>query len=190
MDYNMDAFIAGFMGVFAFTSLICVALYLIAAFARYRYLGIRSYDKTWMAFIPIANIWAVVEATYGKQEKINIYGWDAPAVVLKLWPIVTYVLAIVINVIPILGNALSILLTVLNVAVYVMIFRDMMENLENPQETVLSVIAVIFRIVSDIMILSTTGKFDPGDQDWQTDNRVLGSQTIMNGPLSFLNNVK
>ncbi len=190
MDQDFDAFIAGFMGIFAFTSVICLAFYLIAAFARYRYLRIRSYDKAWMAFIPIANIWAVVEATYGKQEKINIYGWDAPAIVLKLWPMVIYVLAIVINVIPVLGNALSVLLRVLNIAVFVMIFRDMMENLENPQDTVISIIAVIIHLVGDIMILSITGRFNPGEQDWQTDNRVLGSQTMMNGPLSFLNGNK
>ncbi len=190
MDSNMDGFIAALMGMFGIISLIGVAFYLVAAFARYRYLSIRSYDKAWMAFIPIANIWAVVEATYGKQEKINIYGWDAPAVVLKLWPMVIYVLAIVINVIPILGNALSILLSVLNIAVFVMIFRDMMENLETPQDIFISVVAVIIHIVGDIMILSTTGKFNPGDQDWQTDNRVLGSQTLVDGPLSFMNKVK
>ena len=187
MDWSMDGFLMAVSGVFAMASVIALALYLVASFARYRYLKIRSYEMAWMAFIPIANIWALVEATYGRRERINLYGWDAPSTVLKLWPIVTYVLAIVINVIPLIGNILSILLSVLNIAVLVMIFKDMMEILEKPQENVVAVLAVIFHIVSDIMVISAAGSFEPGQQDWQTENRVLSSQTVIDGPLSFLN---
>ena len=187
MDWSMDGYLMALSGAFIIAGIVSLALYFVAAFARYRYLRIRSYENAWMAFIPIANIWALVEATYGKRERINIYGWDAPAIVLKLWPMVTYVLALVINVIPVIGNILSLALSVLNIAVLVMIFRDMMENLEKPQEAVIAVIAVIVHIVSDIMILSATGDFEPGQQDWQRDERALGSQTSVGGPLSFLN---
>ena len=188
MDFdNWGVVLAAMTGVFIVVSIIALALYLISAFARYKYLKIRSYENAWMAFIPIANIWAIVEATYGRKEKIIIYGWEAPAIVLKLWPIVTYALALIINIIPIIGNILSMLLFVLNVAVMAMIFKDMMEQLNRPQEMVMAVIAVVFHIVSDIMILSATGSFQPGQQDWQTDNRELNSQTVMDGPLSFLN---
>ncbi len=168
-------------------SLIGLILYLIASIARYRYLKIRSYENAWLAFIPIANIWAVVEATYGNREKINIYGWEAPAIVLKLWPIVTYVLALVINVIPLIGSVLSILLYILDIAVLAMIFKDIMEQLDKPQETVTAVIVVIFRVIADILILSAASRFQNGEQDYRTDNRILGSQANIGGPLSFLN---
>ena len=188
MDFDdMSVLIAAMAGVFIVVMLIVLALYLIGAIARYRYLKIRSYENAWMAFIPIANIWAIVEATYGRREKVNIYGWDAPIIVLKLWPIVSYALAIIINVIPVLGRVLSLVLYVLNIAVMAMIFRDMMEVLDRPQEMVTAVIAVIFHIVSDIMILGATGKFRAGEQDWATDVRELGSQISTDGPLSFLN---
>ena len=187
MDRYFDEYLMAMTGVFATISVIGLALYLVASFARYKYLRIRSYENAWMAFIPIANIWALVEATYGKSDRINIYGWDAPAIVLKLWPMVTYVIAIVINVIPFIGNVLSLLLSVLNIAVLVMIFKDMMEHLEKPQETVMAVIAVIFRIVSDIMIISACGSFEPEAQNWQEDTRIPSSQTTIGGPLSFLN---
>ena len=187
MDWSIDGYLMAISVVFAIAAIIGIALYLVASFARYRYLRIRSYERAWMAFIPIANIWALAEATYGRKERINIYGWDAPAIVLKLWPMAAYVLALVINVIPVIGGVLSILLTVLNIAVLVMIFKDMMEILEKPQENVVAVLAVVFHIVSDIMIISATGSFEPGQQDWQTESRVLGSQTVMGGPLSFLN---
>ena len=187
MDWSTDGFLMAISGVFAIASVTGLALYLVASYARYRYLRIRSYERAWMAFIPIANIWALVEATYGRRERINIYGWDAPAMVLKLWPMVAYVIAAVISMIPVVGSIVSILITILNIAVLVMIFKDMMENLEKPQDNVIAVVAVIFHIVSDIMIISASGSFDPGQQNWQTDSRVLGSQTVMNGPLSFLN---
>ena len=187
MDWSMDGYLMALSGVFTIAGIVSLAMYFVASFARYRYLRIRSYENAWMAFIPIANVWALVEATYGRRERINIYGWDAPALVLKLWPMVTYVLALVINVIPLIGSILSLLLSVLNIAVLVMIFKDMMENLERPQETVIAVIAVVIHIVSDIMLINATGSFEPGQQDWQRDERALGSQTAIGGPLSFLN---
>ena len=188
MDFSdLNGFLAAIAGVFAIASVIALALFLIGSIARYKYLKIRSYENAWFAFIPIANIWAIVEAVYGKRERINIYGWEAPAIVLKLWPIVTYVLALIINVIPAIGSVLSLFLYILNIAVLVMIFRDMMEQLDRPQEMVTAVIAIVFHIVSDIMILSATSSFQPGQQDWQTDNRELNSQTVIDGPLSFLN---
>ena len=88
MDRYFDGILAAMAGMIVFASIVSLVLYFIAAFARYKYLRIRSYENAWMAFVPIVNIWAIVEATYGKKERINIYGWDAPAVVLKLWPIV------------------------------------------------------------------------------------------------------
>jgi nitrate reductase gamma subunit len=191
MDYSdisdLGVVLAAMAGVFVVLSVIALALFLIGCIARYKYLKIRSYENAWLAFIPIANIWAIVEATYGSREKINIYGWDAPAIVLKLWPIVSYALALVINIIPMIGSILSMLLYVLNIAVMVMIFRDVMEQMDKPQEMVTGVIAVIFRIVAHIMMISASSRFQPGQQDWKTDNRELNSQTVTDGPLSFLN---
>ena len=78
MDFdNWGVIIAAMTGVFVVVSIIVLALYLISAFARYKYLKIRSYENAWFAFIPIANIWSIVEATYGRREKVIIYGWEA-----------------------------------------------------------------------------------------------------------------
>ncbi len=132
------------MGIaFVVMGIIMLILYLVGAISSFKYLQVRRYENSWMAFIPIVNIWALVEATYGKDEKIVIYGWQAPALVLKLWPIVTYILAMVINVVPVVGSGLSILLTILDVAILLMIYKDMMERLENPQDGFGAVIAVV-----------------------------------------------
>ncbi len=190
MDDEMLGLLIAMTGIFVVAGIIVLVLYLIDAIARFIYLKVRNYDNAWMAFIPIVNLWASVEATYGDSETVNIYGWDAPAIVAKLWPVVTYILSGVINVIPALGQALSLILYVLNIAVLVMIFRDMMERLEYPQEGPLAIIAVVIPIVSSIMLLTTVGKFAAGSQDYRNDDRVLSSQAQTGGPLSFLNGNK
>ncbi len=174
----------GFIAVFF---IIWLVFYLIDAIARYRYLKVRSYENAWMAFIPIVNIWASVEATYGDPEKINIYGWNAPAIVMKLWPVVCYILSMLINFLPIAGSILSLILSVLNIIVLIMLFKDMMERLDNPQDGFMAVIAVIIPVISSAVIIDGTRKFNDGDQNWKEDSRVLKSQTETNGPLSFMN---
>lgn len=191
MDTNNITAIFAVLGtVIAISAVIVIIFYLVGAIASYKYLQVRSYENSWMAFIPIVNIWALVEATYGTDETINVYGWDAPAVVLKLWSVVTYILALMINVIPVIGNALSLLLSILNIAILLMIYKDMMERLENPQEGFGAVIAVIIHIIADIKVIGATGRFSPGQQNWHEDNRVLSSQTVTGGPLSFMNRQK
>lgn len=187
---NEDVRVLAVMGtVFSVIGVISFIFYLVGAISRFKYLRVRSYSGSVLAFVPIANIWAIVEATYGPVDKINLYGWYAPAIVLKLWTIVSYVLALVINVIPGIGNALSLLLTILNVAIQVMIYRDMMERLDSPQpkEGFGPIVAVIIHIIADIMVLRAARDFRPGDQDWKSDYRPLYSQTITGGPLSSLN---
>ena len=187
---DMDGFLTAMIGVFAVAAVIAFIFYVVGAIASFKYLKVRSYENSWMAFIPIVNIWALVEATYGTDETVNIYGWDAPSIVLKLWSIVMSVLAMVISMVPAFGSALSTLLTILNVAVLLMIYKDMMERLESPQDGFGAVIAVIIHIIADIKVIGAAGRFQPGQQDWRNDNRVLTSQTVTGGPLSFLNGNK
>ena len=184
------AFLAAMGIVLAIVAVIAIIFYVVGAIASFKYLKVRSYENSWMAFIPIVNIWALVEATYGTDETINIYGWDAPAIVLKLWSIVTYALALIINMLPIVGSALSMLLTILNVAVLLMIYKDMMERLESSDDGFGAIVAVIIHIIADIKIIGAAGRFQPGQQNWREDNRVLHSQTVVGGPLSFLNGNK
>ncbi|WP_022764174.1 hypothetical protein [Butyrivibrio sp. XPD2006] len=183
-DMAVLAALGGFLMVLF---LILIALYLVDAIARYKYLKVRNYPNPWMGFIPIANVYACVEATYGPVNYINLYGWRAPAVLLKLWGIVTYVLTVVCNQIPYVGGFLSLVVTIINIAVLVQIFRDMMERLDDPQTVGFAVLANIISIIASIKLLTTAGNRAPGSQDWQTDPRVLESQKVIDGPLSFMN---
>ena len=51
-DYAVLAAMGGFIVVLL---LISLALYLVDAFARYKYLKVRKYQNAWMGFIPFAN---------------------------------------------------------------------------------------------------------------------------------------
>ena len=181
------AVLAALGGFFLFLILILIALYLVDAIARSKYLKVRNYTNAWMGFIPVANIYACVEATYGPVNYINLYGWRAPSVVLKLWTVITYALSFVVSYIPFVGSILSIALTVLNVAVLVQIFKDEMERLEEPQTTGFAVLANIISIIAGIKLLTASGKFVPGSQNWTMDQRILTSQTVLDGPLRFMN---
>ena len=188
MDYDdLGVVLGAFAIVIAVMTVIALIFYIIGAISSYKYLKVRSYENAWMAFIPIINIYALVEATYGQGDKINIYGWEAPAIILKLWPVVTYVLALVINVVPVIGSALSMLLTILNIAVLLLIYKDMMERLESPDDGFGAIVAVVIHIIADIKVLGAAGRFQPGQQNWRADDRVLASQAAIGGPLSFLN---
>ena len=186
-----DSQVLTVLGGFAvFFLIIGLVLYLLDAISTFKYLKVRGYESSWMAFIPFVNVWATVEATYGKVDKIKVYGWNAPAVVIKLWALVTIVLAGIATMIPSIGSVLSTVIYILNVAVLVQIYQDTMERLEKPQEIVPAVIAILIAIISDIMILGAAGKFQNGQIDYSTDERVLQSQIKEGGLLSFLNSGK
>ena len=186
-DSEALAFFAALGGLILFIGIIGFAFYAVDAIARYKYLKVRGYQNAWMGIIPFANIWATVEATYGNVEKVRVYGWDAPSIVVKLWPVITCGLSAICTRIPGIGGTLSTVIAILNIAVMVQIFRDSMERLDDPQSTGFSILAVVIGIIGSIKLLSGAGKFLPGSKDYMTDSNVLASQSAESGTLSFLN---
>ena len=65
--------------------------------------------------------------------------------------------------------------------------KDMLERLDDPQTLGFAVLANIISIIASIKLLTTAGSRVPGSQDWQADPRVLESQKVIDGPLSFMN---
>ena len=183
-EYAVFAALGGFLVVLF---IIAVAVYLVDAIGRYKYLKVRNYQNAWMGFIPFANIYACVEATYGPCNLINLYGWRAPASILKLWAVIVAVLTYVVNLIPHVGSVLALVVTVLNIAFLVQLFKDMLERLDDPQTTGFAILANIITIIASIKLLASSSAHAPASQDWQTDARVLTSQQTLDGPLSFLN---
>ncbi len=187
MEYNALSFFYAVWGMMAILMVVILGVFIFDAFARYKYLKVLGYERSWLAFIPIANIFATVEATYGKQEKINIYGWKAPAIILKLWGVAVAVAILVLGRIPFLGRLIVLAMQIVNIAVIVQLYRDMMERLYCPQDVAESVIAVIIRFVSSIKVISTAKKYDAGEIDYRKEERELSSQKTSDGLLSFMN---
>ena len=187
MDSEVFAFYTIIRGIMGLMAALILALYLLDAVSRYKYLKVRGYEKSILAFIPFANIWASVEATYGKGDKINIYGWKAPALILKLWGVVFYALTVAVSGIPVVGRLIGLALLVANVAVMAQLYADMMERLDEPQERLASVVAVIINFVASYKLIRAAGRFKAGQQSYRDDDRTLRSQGTADGPLSFVN---
>lgn len=183
-DVNWGAVIGILAAVGLVAFIIVLALYLVDAIARFKYLKVRNYDNAWMAFIPIANIYSTVEATYGNEEKINIYGLWLPSILIKLYPLVLGVAATILVNIPLIGGIIGTLVYVAQIALGVMILRDMMERLRKDIAVGLAIVACIIPIVASIIILSSCSDMSDGQYDYMNDSRILNSQADMNGPLS------
>ena len=187
MDSEIFAFYAIIRGIMVLMAVLVLALYLFDAVSRYKYFKVRGYEKSILAFIPFANIWASVEATYGKTDKVNIYGWKAPALIVKLWGVVFYALTVAVSGIPVVGRLIGLALLVANVAVMAQLYADMMERLDEPQERLVSVVAVIINFAASYKLIRAAGRFQVGQQSYRDDDRILRSQSTADGPLSFVN---
>ncbi len=187
----MDSDLSRVIGVLAAFGLVItvvvLAFYLIDAIARFKYLKVRGYANSWMAFIPIANTYSTVEATYGNPEKISLYGLLLPSVLVKLYPLVISVAAGVFAYIPYVGSIASTLISVITIAIGVQIFRDMMLRLDKETSIGLAVVANIIPLVLPIMLMVACKGMADGQYDYAADTRELPSQTDTNGPLSGLN---
>lgn len=182
-DTNFPLWAGSFAMIGMVLGIIASIVYLINAFAQYRYLRIRNYEHPWMAFIPIADCYALVEATYGKVDEINVLGLGLrlPAVIVKLYPLVCTFATVVLSAIPFIGSAGATIVFVAQVALGVMILQDVMLRLNREISTGFAVFARIIAIVSPFIILSGCSGLANGQYDYQRDDRILASQTVGNG---------
>ena len=164
------------------TSIICLALYLIDAIGKYKYLKVRNYPNAWFAFIPFLNTYGTVEATYGNVENIKVLGIKLPAIVVKLYPVILAVIGGITAKIDPISSICSFVISVLTIALGVVIFKDIMERIECPVSTGFAILANIITIVGSIKLLADTGRLQPGQFDYMTDTRILASQAGSQGP--------
>ena len=155
--------------------IIVLVLYLVDAIARFKYLKIRGYVNAWMAFIPILNVYACVDATYGNVEKISVFGISLPAMIVKLYPLIISVLAGIISRIPNVGG-ISSALSIVSLAVGIAVFIDMQERLQQEVSLGFAILANIIAVIAPIKLLISCKGLNPGAFDYTTDQRVLKSQ--------------
>lgn len=179
-----DQEMAGLVTIFAtfgiFLAIICLVLYIIDAIARFRYLKVRAYKSAWMAFIPLLNIYACVDATYGSADKINIFGVSCPAMVVKLYPIILSVITGITSRISAISSIGSTITFIISIIFGVIVYKDMLERIGQEISIGFSVLCNIISIVGSIKLLSATKGLQDGQYDYNTDLRVLHSQSGTN----------
>ena len=175
-DGELFAFMGAFaiVGVIAF--IIVVAIYLVDAIGRFKYLKARNYQNAWFAFIPFLSNYGVVEATYGKVEKVKIWGVELPIIVVELYPLIIAVLSGITSRINYIGGVCGTVLSVVSILISIAVFKDIMERIERPVTTGFAVLANIIAIVGAIKLLIDASSTTPGQYDYTTDTRVLQSQ--------------
>lgn len=174
------------MGIFATFGLallvIALVFYIVDVIARFKYLKVRNYPNAWMAIIPILNVYATIEATYGKVDKIKLFGIELPSMCVKLFPIIISVVTSIASRIPTAGNFISSACAILGAAVSIVIYRDVIARLGKEISIGFSVIANIISIIGSIYLISACKGIAPGEYDYMTDTRPLPSQEGITPP--------
>ncbi|MCR5402301.1 MAG: hypothetical protein K6E91_00565 [Butyrivibrio sp.] len=175
------------LGLFAVLGSMLVVLiiiglifYIVDAIARVKYLRIRGYKASWMAFIPILNIYASVDATYGNVEKINLYGVSLPAIVVKLYPLIFSVITAIVTRIPAISSIGTTIVYICEVIIGIMILKDMLERIGTDISIAFSVLANVIPIIGSIKLLTSCKGLKDCQFDYTTDLRVLQSQSGIN----------
>ncbi len=172
--------IATFGAVFAVISLI---VYILDAIGTFRYLKVRGYANAWLGFIPIVNIYATVDATYGNVDKISLYGLQLPAIIVKLYPLILGGLSAVFMNIPFIQGIAGIVIFVAQTAIMVMVLKDMMYRIGQEISTGFAILAVVITVIGAIKIISACKGLRDGEYDYTMDSGTLDSQDG-SGPLS------
>ncbi len=175
-DQEAGALLAVMGSFFLVILIIGFIFYLVDAIARFKYLRIRNYSKAWLAFIPIFGIYATVEATYGKVDKIRVFGVDCPANVIKLYPIAISAITGIASRIQSISTPVSTICGIISIALGVVVLRDTLARLDKNVSVGFCVLANIIGIIGSITLLGACKPFAPGQLDYMTDTRVLPSQ--------------
>ena len=176
-ELNDMAVFGALMSVIAVLGVIAIIFYLIDAIGRYKYLKVRNYSSPVLAFIPIANIYATVEATYGTVEKIKLYGVEFPSFVVKLFPLITSAVAGALSRIPGIGTQVSSILGIVTIGFMAALFMDVMKCIKKDVSLPFAVIASFISIVGSIMLLVSCKDLQSGQYDYREDKEPLPSQT-------------
>lgn len=100
----------GVAGIFLFLLVVVgIGCYLLMAFGIQKMLKTLHYDKTWMAWIPLANLFAIAQVASRGQDEMKIFNFQLPTVVMGLWWIVYFVLGRIPHVGTLLATACQVI---------------------------------------------------------------------------------
>ena len=140
------------VGLMLFMLVLAVAIYVVNALATMKALKALGYDKSWMAWIPFANYYALADVICKDKDSIRIVNsFDVPANLFKFWWVLLFVAAFI----PKIGGLLSETVLVLFLGTNFIKIFALYDRKSESEEQVLGYISGAFPIVAAIKFLVT-----------------------------------
>jgi hypothetical protein len=139
------------LGAFSLlTVLIFIAAYVVTSFGYYKALKRLGYQNAWLAWIPIANLYALADVAANGEESINVIGTlEVPAMVYKLW----WLAMLVFYFVPVIGWLLTIIFRIIFLGDVFMRLFARIDNVTRQEEQVLGYIAGFIPFVAVVKFI-------------------------------------
>jgi len=163
-NYAQYLFIAGVV-----VGILILASYLIGVAALYRFFLVRNYQHKWMAFFPVANVYGLVEATYGTHESINLFGKDIPSIFIKFHPIILTVFGGICTQVPFIGGVIEILCSIAIYVIATIIYLKQFEIIQKPISIPFAIVCNLIPVVGHINLFIKCRGIANGKYDYSVD---------------------
>ena len=134
---------------------IVLAVYVLSSLAHMKALKALGYDKAWMAWIPLAQYYALADVAAGNQESVTLFGSvSVPAILYKFW----WIVWIVVSFVPVIGSiaAFAVIVVFLGNS-YVKIYARLDGTSEQEQQ-VIGYLSGFLQIIAIVKFLA--GKYN------------------------------
>lgn len=154
---NLDsAAVLAALGIYlVFVLVIALVCYVLYALSHMKALKALGYDKPWMAWIPLANYWALADAALDGEDSIQLFGsLSIPAIAFKLW----WLIAIVVSFVPAVGGFLNFILMIICLGTCYIKMYARLDGRDEKEVQALGYVSGFLPIIAVFKFL--TGKYD------------------------------
>lgn len=140
---GLGGIFAGAMILIVVMVIVCIAAYVVNAIGIYKFLKITQYDKCWMAWVPIVQIYAWIDTWDDGSGYYTFIGKRIPSGICKWAPLLVYVISFV----PILSAFSGIIGVIVRLLIYAPIMGSIFAELDNKDEHDVIIKAVVCAII-------------------------------------------
>lgn len=139
--------------------IVCIAAYIINAIGIYKFLKMTEYNKPWMAWIPVAQVFAWIDTWDDESGYYTFNGMRIPSGICKWAPILVFV----IGIIPLLSALSGIIGLVVRLVIYMPVMGSIFAELDNKDEhdvLLKAIVCAIIPIVFSCLMFKYSREFD------------------------------
>lgn len=146
MSYDYDAASAALgvfggmmIGVAIFALIIAIAIYVVSSLAYMKAMKMSGYAYPVAAWVPFWRDYAIADTACAGQDPVSLFGLSCPALLLKLYWLITLALSFVLN-----GSSVgNILVYIVNALFLAQIFTTLFARFEGKEEADCRVIGIV-----------------------------------------------